>query len=75
MWPPPHKLVRPPCSYYWLQEIKKREFVVVSNGTIFIPDFIKICLLVLELGLAGEGTQTVHVYFMHIVQRIYNNNK
>jgi hypothetical protein len=51
---PLYKFLRPPCCYYRLQEIKKYEFGVATNGILPMPDFIKIRPAVLELKHADE---------------------
>jgi len=45
---PPHKFVRPPYSYYTLQEIEKYDFRVDSNGIKSMPNFIQIRPAVLD---------------------------
>jgi hypothetical protein len=46
---PPHKLVRPPCWYNILNEIKKYYFKLGHNGVTSMPNFTQIRPAVLEL--------------------------
>jgi hypothetical protein len=39
---PPHQSEHPSNWYYRVQEIKKYEFGLASNGIIFMPNLIKI---------------------------------
>jgi hypothetical protein len=50
------------------------EFLVASNDTTFITNFIKICLVILELKYVSRRTRSAYVLsFVHIMQRTETN--
>jgi hypothetical protein len=73
---PPYKFVRPPCLYYWLQEIKRYDFRIVSIVINFVPNFDKIHPAVPEFNHADRRTDTTGptcVHFVPIMQITHNN--
>jgi len=58
---PPHKFVRPPCCYYWLQEIINFAVGISYRNTIFVPNFVKIGLLAQQF----IGTRAQAAWWSH----------
>jgi hypothetical protein len=57
LWLPLQKFVSPQCCYYRLQEIANYDVGAASNGIIFMPNFVDIDCLVLNLETEHSDTR------------------